>query len=198
MTSPVGQLAGFTAGIFNTLAIIPYTISVLRGHTRPARASWVIWTLVGALAAWSYHAAGAHQTIWFSLTYATNPLIVLLLSIKHGTGGWTRFDQGCLLGALASLALWRLSHSVTFGIVAILTVDAFGALPTARKVWRQPRTEDPLAWILCSLGGLVNLFAIERWTFALAFQPLYYLAATALITLLICRPWWQPRFSEAR
>lgn len=196
MTHSVGQLAGVTAGILNTLAIIPYTISILRGRTKPERATWVIWTVIGAIAAWSYYAAGARQTMWFSLTYVTNPLVVLILSIKHGTGGWSKFDQSCLLGAAASLALWRLTHSPFLGLVAILTVDALGALPTMKKVWSQPHTEDPLAWILCSVGGVVNLLALERWTFGLAVQPLYYLTTTVLITALICRQWWIRSFNE--
>ena len=189
MTGALEPLAGVAAGILSTLAIVPYTIGVLRGRTRPQRASWVIWTLVGAIAAWSYYESGARQTMWLALSFATNPLVVLALSIRYGTGGWSKLDQRCLLGAACSLAVWRLTRSPMLGLLAILVVDALGALPTVKKVWRRPETEDPTAWILTSVAAAVNLLALERWTFSLAVQPVYSAVATTAITLLVCRAW---------
>jgi hypothetical protein len=185
LQASAGELAGFAAGILNTCAAVPYVISILRGKTKPHRASWLIWTIVGIIAAWSYYESGARQTMWFALTYVTNPLIALIFSIKYGEGGWSADDRKCLLGAAASLGLWYVTQSSLVGLIAILVVDFFGAIPTIRKVLERPWSEDWLAWTIATVAGVVNLFGLERWTFNLALQPLYFMTMTGINTGLI-------------
>ncbi len=184
----VGELVGLIAGVLALSAAIPYIRAILRGETRPSRATWFIWTVVGLLIATSYYAAGARQTIWVAVVYFVDPLIVAVLSIKFGEAGWTLLDRLCLAGAGIGVLLWWLSGSPLVALIANLVVDAFGALPTIKKSYCRPQSEDRTAWALALAGATANLFAIEAWSFEIAAYPVYMFLNVASIAALVLLP----------
>jgi hypothetical protein len=184
----IGEIAGVIAGVLALTAFVPYIIAILRGSTRPNRATWFIWTVVGLLLATSYYSSGAHDTLWVPVAYVAGPLVVAVLSIKFGEGGWTWLDRLCLFGAAASAPLWWLSGSPLIALVINLLIDALGALPTIRKSYYNPQGEDRTAWALGLAGATVNLFAIEAWSFEIAAYPVYMFVANATIAALVLVP----------
>tara|TARA_B100001964_G_scaffold57537_1_gene65122 strand:+ start:44756 stop:44989 length:234 start_codon:yes stop_codon:yes gene_type:complete len=69
-----------------------------------------------------------------------------------------------------------------------LSVDFAGAMPTIRKAYHAPESEDRVAWILFISGNTLNLFAIETWSFAIAVYPVYMFLASGTIAALVLRP----------
>lgn len=187
-------MAGMVAGILTLLSFIPYIISILRKKTRPNRASWFIWTVVGFMCGASYYSAGANHTIWVPVSYMIGPFFTAILSLKYGEGGWTRFDRGCLAIAGVSLGLWWVFNSPLIALVINLVVDFMGALPTIRKSYYEPEKEDKTAWAMGFMGNTANLFAVERWSFAIAVYPVYMFIGCGIITALVFfRPKGQKR-----
>ncbi len=185
----ITAIAGRVAGILALAGGIPYIIAILRKQTKPNKATWWIWTVVGFTLGASYYSSGADHTIWVPVSYIIGPFVVAILSLKYGEGGWTRFDRICLLGAVISVALWWMSNSPLIALCINLFIDFMGALPTIRKSYYKPEGEDRSAWIIFLIGNTVNLFAVEKWTFAIAAYPIYMFVADCLIvTLLLLRP----------
>ena len=193
---PVTVLAGRLAGLLSLAAFVPYIIAILRGHTRPNRATWWIWTVNGLVLGASYYSSGAENTIWVPVSYAVGPLVTALLAIRHGEGGWTTLDRNCLLGAGSGLLLWWLFNSPLVALIMTLGVDFSGAVPTIRKAYRAPETEDRLAWALFIAGNTVNLAAVEQWQFAIGVYPVYMFLASGTIAALVLRP--RPASSPTR
>ena len=67
-------------------------------------------------------------------------------------------------------------------------MDFAGAVPTIRKAYLAPHTEDRLAWALFIAGNAFNLLAVDRWQFAIAIYPLYMFLASGTIAALVLRP----------
>lgn len=178
-------VAGKVAGVLSLAAYVPYIISILRGQTLPNRVSWWIWTVAGFMLGASYYASGANHTIWVPVAYVVGPFIVAVLSIKYGQGGWNRFDQTCLVGAVISITLWWLLGSALVGLVVMLVFDFMGVLPTARKSYYEPESEDRLAWAISLAGSTANLFAVEIWVFAIAVYPVYMVVTNGMLTALV-------------
>src|SRR5579863_7747282 len=88
--------AGLTAGVVDAISFYPYIRSILKGETKPNRASFAIWAAVGTVIVLSYFSAGARTTIWLPLTYALLGYIVFILSFKYGVGGFNLLDLVCL------------------------------------------------------------------------------------------------------
>ncbi|MBU6415340.1 hypothetical protein KGQ34_03850 [Patescibacteria group bacterium] len=181
----ITAVAGKVAGIISLAAFIPYILAILRGETKPNRATWVIWAVVGFMTGASYYFSGANHTIWVPVSYIIGPVVVSALSIKYGVGGWTRFDRCCLLGAGMSMALWLVFSSPLVALLINLFIDFMGVLPTIRKAYRDPESEDRIAWALFFTGNIANLLAVERWTFAIAVYPIYMFIGSGLITAFI-------------
>lgn len=178
-------VAGWVAGLIEIAAIARYVHAIFRGNARPNRATWWILTLVGFLVAGSYYATGARHTMWVPLAYAIGPLFVAILSLKYGEGGWTRFDRTCVVAAMLSTALWVISDSPTLALLLFLSIDLAGLLPTMRKSYFDPASEDAPAWWLSFIAGLFNLAAVERWEFGIAVYPLYIAAGNGVIACLL-------------
>lgn len=181
----ITAVAGKVAGIVSLAAFIPYILAILRGETKPNRATWWIWAVVGLMLGASYYSSGANHTIWVPVSYIIGPFVTAILSIKYGEGGWTRFDRSCLLGAGVSMVLWWIFSSPLIALLINLFIDLMGALPTIRKAYHEPESEDRTAWALFFAGNTANLFAVETWMFAISVYPIYMFFGSGIITALI-------------
>lgn len=179
---------GRLAGVISLAAFIPYIRTTLRGETRPNRATWWIWTIVGVLLAASYYSLGARHTIWVPVSFVAGPLVTAILSIQHGEGGWSRLDRLSIAGAGISLLLWILTSSPLSTLLLNLLIDLCGAFPTLQKAYLRPEGEDRAAWSLFFVGNSFNLFAIDNWKWTVLTYPFYMLALSATILLFLLLP----------
>jgi len=179
---------GIAAGIIGFSGFIPYIIGTLRGTTKPNKATWLIWAAMGAIIAASYFSAGATDSAWLPAAYAVGIFAVAALSLKFGERGWAKLDLFCLLGAGAGLLLWWLTSEPTFALYLTIVVDAIGFIPTFRKAYTNPESEDRLAWCLFLIADILNIFAISEWTLAQASYPVYVLVFTIVLNALLYLP----------
>ena len=179
---------GLLAGLLSLAAFVPYIIAIVKGATKPNRATWWIWTTNGLILLASYYASGAESTVWVAVGYFVGSLLTAVLALRYGEGGWSPFDRSCLLGAALGLLFWWMFNSSIVALVTTLFVDFAGALPTIRKAYRAPETEDRVAWGLFISGNTVNLLAVEAWSFAIAVYPVYMFLASGTIAVLVLRP----------
>lgn len=182
------HLFGIAAGVIGFLGFVPYIISTLRGTTKPNKATWIIWAAMGAIIAASYFSAGATYSAWLPVAYAIGIFAVAALSLRSGEKGWTRLDLFCLLGAGVGLLLWWLTSEPAFALYLTIAVDAIGFIPTLKKVYEEPESEDKLAWRLFLLADGLNIFAISEWTLAQASYPVYVLVFTMALNALFYLP----------
>jgi len=180
----LGQLAGF----ISLCGFIPYIAEILRGTTRPNRATWWIWTVVGATLCASYYASGARHTIWVAASYVVGPLAIALLSLRRGEGGWSRFDRNCLSASLLSLVIWWLARSPLVALVANIGIDLLGALPTVRKAYAEPEAESLASWAIFLIADALNLCALSSWSVEASLYPAYLFTLAGVLVLLLARP----------
>ncbi|HWQ59591.1 MAG TPA: hypothetical protein VN420_00370 [Candidatus Fimivivens sp.] len=67
-------------------------------------------------------------------------------------------------------------------------IDGMGALPTLRKSFHEPESEDKLTRSLSSAGNTLNLFAVEHWSLATGSYPVYMFVVCKAISVLVVRP----------
>ncbi len=194
MPYSVIDLTGVLAGIFSFSAFILYYISILRGKTIPNRATWLILTIVGIIIASSYYSVGARETIWVAVSYVLGPFITFLLSIKYGEGGWNNFDKHCLIISGVSIIIWLLSGSAIITLLINIFIDFLGILPTLKKSYLRPYSEELTPWTVTFIASLLNIVAIREWIFSIYIYPIYMLVFNTLIMLLILLPNLRSRF----
>ena len=175
------------AGMLFLIGFVPYIRAILRGETKPAKASWLIWasldsiTIVGMISknAVNGQIVGAVLGAW----------IVVVLALIYGTPGWTKLDKRCLGGAVLGIALWLAFGEANFGIVTSNIVVFLAAIPTFKSAWSNPSHENRVAWTIFWLSCVAAVFAIPAMTFEDATQPVvFFLIETTMMYILYLRP----------
>lgn len=190
------SIIGIIAGIIAFSSYFFYIPSIIKGKTKPNRASWWIWGFLGTSIAISYYISGARTTMWVPLSEAVGPLLVALLSIKYGEGGWTRFDKKCIVGAAGVGFLWWVTSSSIIALVSYLLIDIIAVLPTIRKSLHRPENEDKIAWGLTFTGQFLNIFAVEKLIFSILIYPIVMIITNGTIFGLLFRKKGDKAFSS--
>src|SRR3990167_10674293 len=186
LMSNLYEILGIIAGILALVGYIPYIYTTVRGKTRPNKATWIIWTVIGGLIAFSYLFEGDKNTIWLPLGYFIGPLIVAILSFRFGYSEWTKLDIICLVVGGISIIPWIIADNAMFTLLINVFIDATGAIPTLVKTYREPETEDLTAWFIFFVANTLEIFAIEQWNLA-ALYPVYLFILAGLMVLFILR-----------
>jgi hypothetical protein len=190
----VQKVMGLIGGAFALAGFFPYAVEIMRGETKPNRASWFIWSVLGLAILATYKASpGSQHLLPGTIALAVGPVVTLLLCLKYGEGELTTFDKSCLGGAALGLFLWHKFNSPVLGLLCSLITDAMGLIPTWRSLAKDPTKEKPHAWILWSCGNICNMFTINKLTIQDAVYPSYYLIGTGVSTLLILRGLWRAK-----
>lgn len=188
MTGSLQSLAGIVAGLISMVAYLPYAYDVIRAAARPNRATWLIWTVVGGLLFASYSAAAGGAARWVPLSDTLGPALIAVLAFRYGKGGMNWFDLGCLAVAGFSVLGWALTGSPIISLNINLFLAPLGALPTLRSVYRDPAAEPALVWCAFLLSNMLNLVAVEHWSWRSGAYPVYAVLAAGFVNVLICRP----------
>ncbi len=177
------MILGLIAGIIGLLAFVPYILSILKGQTKPHRATWFVWTVVGFTNAVGYFFSGGDTTVWVPLAYLIGPLIITLISIKCGVGGWELSDKVCLLGAGCSLLIWWTTGSPFLALITSILADVFGWFPSVIKTYKDPTSEDRLAWIIFLIADSFNILATTVWVPGVLIYNVYvgFMAITMVV-----------------
>lgn len=183
------EVIGIIAATIGIAGYIPYIISIFQGKTLPNRATWIIWTFIGGLLAFSYMAEGNPESIWLPFAYFLGPFIVALLSIKYGYTTWTRLDTFCMVAATLSVIPWILSHDAAFTLIINLIIDSTGAVPTLVKTYREPETEDAFSWLIFFIANTLQLFAVSTWNLASLYPIYLFILAGSITTLTYAHKW---------
>ncbi|MEX0917547.1 MAG: hypothetical protein WDZ93_00135 [Candidatus Paceibacterota bacterium] len=183
-----GQILGILAGALMFASYLFYIAAILRGTTKPNRATWFMLATISFVIALSYHEVGAENTWWVAGGASLGTFLVALLSITKGTGGWGRLDRLCILVAFGSLAIYVLSSDPLITLMLILLMDGAAMAPTIHHAYIAPDEEDTLAWTLTSIADLLAIIVIERWTVDIAVYPIYMLLINGSIVFLLLLP----------
>ncbi|PSB56034.1 hypothetical protein C7B77_13175 [Chamaesiphon polymorphus CCALA 037] len=178
------------AGLILLLGNIPYILSIRRGDTRPNRVTWGIWTTIGFILVGSYYAIGATNTLWLPIAQVISQLIITCYAFKYSKGRWQRLDRICLAGAGLSLLLWWRSGSPLVALAMNIAMDILGAIPTIKKIYYEPDSEDLLFWVMAFSASVLNLLAIESFTLSFLLFPLYLFMLNITVLILLTRPRW--------
>ena len=183
---------GILAGIIGLLGFLPYMILTIKRKNRPNRASWWIWGILGVITGITYYYSGATSTIWVPICYAVCQIIIAVLSIKYGEGGWNRLDRLCLAGAGISLLIWQLSNSPLLALLFSLLIDLFAAIPTVIKSYSNPEQESRFSWTIFLVANTLNMIALDEWNISLAAYPFYLFYLSSTLSILL----WLPKITK--
>jgi hypothetical protein len=180
------EFFGYISAFLSIVMVLPYIRDILLRTTKPERASWLIWTVLGFIAFFSQLAKGASHSLWLTGGQTVAVLVVLGLSLRYGVGGLSRRDILALAVASLGLALWYLTSEPLWALGLVIFVDSIGTLLTALKAYKDPSSETMSTWFLSGTSGIFGSFAVGEMNGALLAYPLYIVVANYLIVAAMC------------
>ena len=164
------------------LATIPYIIDTIKKHTRPERISWLLWVALGATYLTS--ATRTDGAVLYILADFLVAAVILILSLKFGVGGKSRFDQVCLAVAIVAFILLLTADNPLYGLGLAVFIDAIGSMLTIRKLSKDRTSEPKWVWGMFTLAPLLAIIALENYSIENLLFPVYALVAKIMIFLL--------------
>lgn len=130
-------------------------------------------------------AQGDRHGIYIAVAQTFGSIVIFLLSIKKGMGGWNRLDKVVLTMTLLSLVIWKSTDNPLLGLVMSVVTDFIGFVPTITKTWQFPETEEWKFYLSDVISSTFSLLSIGSYTLANTTFPAYILFINALGVVLI-------------
>lgn len=162
-------------------ANVPYVIEIIQGKVRPERISWLIWTLLGTV--YFVTALREDGATLFTFGELIGPIVILVLSLKYGVGGRSRFDNVSFGIALVAIILLVLSKDPLLSLFLALFADSIGSILTIRKLHKDPTSESRWFWAVAGISGLFAIASLTTFTIETLAFPLYVVLLSAYIAL---------------
>lgn len=161
------------SSVLTIASTIPYLVEIVRGKTKPRVVSWLTWSVLTAIAGLASFSDGQYPAAILMLFATIETLLIVILGWKHGDRKVERTDVICLIGAAVGIVLWQIFNSPAIAVIATITIDLVGGIPTILHSWKKPHEETWITFFLAMLGGVFTVLAIDAWTVTSVAYPLY-------------------------
>lgn len=169
--------------LFIIAAEPPYIIDTLRGKTKPERATWFIFSVLATIGFVSQLLIEPNWALVFlGLDLAAN-LLTLVLSLKHGVGGWTLLDRYALAVATGGVVFALLAREPVIALLGIIVADLSGMFLTFWKTLKEPGSETTISWLFFGIGGIFGILSIGSLKPELLIWPVYLVIACFSVPL---------------
>lgn len=161
-----------------------YIIGILQGKAKPHRTTRFVLLIITALATASLFAQHNYTALWLAGLSAFMSLIIFLLTIRKGMGGWSRLDIICLIIALLGIASWKITNNAFIALCSAILADFTGCIPSLIKTYKYPHTEVWTFFTFATISSALNLAASTSWTFQEIAYSLYLTIIGGALSLI--------------
>jgi hypothetical protein len=169
-----------------------YARSILNGVSKPHRTTRFVLLLITALSTAALFAQHDRVAIWLAGASTLQAILIFILSIKRGMGGWSRVDMVCLCIAFVGIAAWQSSSDPLLGLYFSILADFVGMVPALLKTYALPHTENIWFFALDAVAGVFTLAAVNAYTAEQVAYPIYILVVNAAMVAIISRRYFSP------
>jgi hypothetical protein len=164
-----------------------YAVATIRGHTQPNRVTWALWAAAPLIGFFAQLDSDVGLSSVQTLGAGLGPLIVFVASFvnRRSTARVSAFDLGCGAVATVALIVWLGLDDAPAAVVFAVLADAVAAVPTIRKAWVDPGSENAVFYVLIGVGAVVTLLTIVDWAPKAWTFPGYILALSVTLLAII-------------
>lgn len=177
-----------SASIAALLAIIgnvPYLHDMFRGRVKPHPYTWFIWSIVSGVTFFGQVAKGAG---WGALAFGASEIFTILIfffSLRYGFKNIPRKDTIYLVAALLGIIPWIITHDPTISVIIMVTIDVIAFIPTLKKAWYHPKTEEPLLYGSNVARHILALVSLSHYNIATMLHSIAMIVTnTTMVTFL--------------
>ncbi len=179
------------AAVLAFVGNISYLKDVVRNKVHPHPYTWFIWSIVSMTTFFGGLAKGAGIGALPTGVAEGFTIIIFLFSLKYlfkkRVGHIRTIDHYFLAFALLGLIPWALTKDPTISVVIVVIIDIIAFIPTLRKTWQHPETEQPLLYEMNVARHVLTLFSLNAYNIATTFHSIAMICTNTLMTIFIKR-----------
>ncbi|MEM6461314.1 MAG: hypothetical protein AAF724_05300 [Pseudomonadota bacterium] len=180
------EVLGVLSGVLIVFAYVPYIVDTSMRRIRPQRASWLVWTVLSAIAFVSQVYEGAGASLWFAGVQVSVTVVVLCLSIRVGADGCLKKSDYMILAcAAAGLVLWYYTDTPAYALAVTISISLLAGSATVVKAYRDPGSETMVTWAVSLIASICAMLSVGRVDPILLAYPLYLFTLKGAIVLAI-------------
>ena len=185
----------YIGAAFSLAASLSYTLATLRGETQPNRVTWALWALFPLIAGVAEIKGGVGLPALNILVAGLGPCAIFLCSFVNPKAYWKSDarDYICCVLALVGLLLWYLTRNQDYAILLTLAADIFASIPTFRKSWTHPESENRWSYLLWTINSVASILCVQKPGFTGYAFPAYLVLENLSLFLIIA--WKRKRAS---
>lgn len=165
-----------------------YSNSILKGQAKPHRTTRLILLIITSLTTTSLFFQGNRVAIYLAGVSTIQSIIIFVLSIKYGMGGYSKSDIICFVMAIIGIILWQITSNPVIALYSAILADFTGMIPALIKTYHFPKTEIYLFYLLDVFASFFSTLAITNRTINEFSYPVYIMVINLTMVILIIRP----------
>jgi hypothetical protein len=164
-----------------------YFIATCKGTVKPNPVTWLFWGLAPLIAALAQLQNGATPATWATLALSIGPLAIFVAALRVKVRHWKigPFDMACGAFAAVGIILWQITSDPVVALVFGILADIAGGIPTVRKAYIAPRTEEALPYMLSAISMVLTVCTVRDWEFINYGFPVYIFCINTLIATVV-------------
>jgi hypothetical protein len=174
------------AAILAIIGNVSYLKDVFKEKVHPHPYTWFIWSIVSMTTFFGGLAKGAGIGALPTGIAEGFTIIIFLFSLKYlfqGKAGHIRMiDNYFLAIALLGLIPWALTKDPTISVIIVVLIDIIAFMPTLRKTWKHPDTEQPLLYEMNVGRHILTLFSLGSYNIATTFHSIAMICTNTVMT----------------
>ncbi|MDA9128888.1 hypothetical protein N9J72_00230 [Candidatus Gracilibacteria bacterium] len=176
---------GIISGIFTLVFFAVYLHSILKGETKPHLYTALLYALMTGLILSSQitNQAGIGAT-YLGITFFFW-CIIFLMSFKLGIKNIVFADKLSLVFALIAIPVWYFSGNPLLSVILLMIVDLFSSIPTVRKTYVDPYSENSYVYLIEFVGIFFSILALTQIDFINAGYLLYIMLFDLLMFFIV-------------
>lgn len=175
-------IAGSLLAIIGNL---PYIRDVIKGNVKPHPYTWFVWSLVSCIVFFGALEKGAGLGTIPILASEIFTVLIFLFSLKNGFKKIRKVDNLYLATCLLGLIPWYLTQDPTISVVIAVSIDLLAFIPTIRKTWDEPQSENAILYFTNFVRHILIMFSLGTYNIATTLHSIAMIVTNLLMTFLI-------------
>jgi hypothetical protein len=159
------DLFGIIAFTIGFIAGLIYIRAMILGTTKPHIYTIAVWTILLVIAFFAQLTEDQGIGTWTLGISTCISTLIFCLSFKYGTKDRTKLDILFLILSLSAIIPWIVTKDPFWSVVLIIIIDALAYIPTFRKCWNDPYSENLLSYNLHNVKFLLSIAALDVHNF---------------------------------
>lgn len=178
------------ASIFAIIGNVSYLRDVFQGKTIPHPYTWFIWSIVSMTTFFGGMVKGAGIGAIPTGIAEGFTVIIFLFSLQYLFKKNNRIqpiDNYFFIAALLGLIPWIITRDPTISIIVMVCIDVIAFIPTMRKTWKHPDTEQPILYEMNVARHILTLASLGSYNIATMLHSVVMICTNITMTVFIKR-----------